>query len=101
MSTASRWHNGQIVSENKRPPFPAASLEEKSEKNWLDHHDLRPDLDAPVEIDHVLVAHPNASRRHGAADCPRLVRSVNTIERVAEIHCARAQRIVRAARHEM
>src|SRR4051794_26471280 len=65
----------------------------------LNHHHLRADLHAPIKVDHVLVAHADAPRGDGRADGPGLVRSVDAIERRAEIHGARAERIFRAAGH--
>src|ERR1700690_2962461 len=79
-STASHWRG----------------LESKSE-----NHDLGADFYAAVEIDHVGIAHADAAGRDVVADGPGLVRAVDAVERRAEIHRARAERIVRAAGHEM
>src|SRR5882672_7338412 len=63
------------------------------------HHDLGADLDAAVEVDDVLIAHADAARGHLRADGPGLVRAVDAVERRAEIHRARAERIFRTAGH--
>src|SRR4029077_19043063 len=46
------------------------------------HHHHRPQFDAIVEIDHVLVGHPDAARRDRMADPLRLVRAMNAVKRV-------------------
>ena len=63
------------------------------------HDHLGADADAAVEVDHVLVGHAEAARRYGLADGLGLVRAVDAVERGAEIHRARAERIVDAALH--
>src|SRR4051812_4067189 len=65
----------------------------------LHHHDLGAEVDAAVQVDDVLVAHADAARGDVGADGPGLVGAVNTVERRAEIHRARAERIFRAAFH--
>src|SRR6478735_8484186 len=67
----------------------------------LQHHDLRADLYAIVEVDDIGVAHADAAGRHVLTDRPGLVRAVDTVQRRAEIHRARPQGIVRTAGHEM
>ncbi|GCC47894.1 hypothetical protein chiPu_0031847, partial [Chiloscyllium punctatum] len=65
---------------------------QRSTSRWvtrLHHDDLGADIDATVEIDHVLVAHPDAAGRDVGADRPGLVGAVDAIERRAEIHRAR------------
>ena len=64
------------------------------------HDDLRADLHAAVEVDHVVVEQAEAARRHRLSDRLRLVRAVDAVERGAEIHRARTERIFRAALHE-
>src|SRR6266446_6798605 len=64
-----------------------------------DHDDLCADIDAAVQIDHVLIAHPDAAGRDVGADCPRFVGAVNAIERRSQIHRACAERVLRAAFH--
>src|SRR5258708_3384165 len=64
-----------------------------------EHDDLGADVDAAVQVDHVLIAHPDAARRYVGADGPWLVRAVNAVQRGAEIHGAGAERILRAAFH--
>src|SRR6201988_5279375 len=64
-----------------------------------DHDDLGADIDPTVEVDHVFVAHPDATGRDRGADGPWLVGAVNAIERRAEIHRARAEWIFRPAFH--
>src|SRR3954452_20759510 len=66
----------------------------------LDHHHLGADLDLFVEVDDVLVAHADAAGRHRLSYRPRLVRTVDAIERGTKVHRARTQRILRAAGHE-
>src|SRR5712692_6870852 len=63
------------------------------------HYDLGADLDASVEIDHVVIRHAETSRRRRGADRLRLVRAVDAVERGAEIHGARAERIFVSAFH--
>src|ERR1700722_6853896 len=64
------------------------------------HDDFGADVDATVEVHDVLVDEADATRRHVVADGFRRVRAVDAIDRVAEIHGARAQRIARATGHE-
>ena len=64
------------------------------------HHHLGADLDAVVKIDHVVIEHADAARRHAAADGRRHVGAVNAISRIAEIERARAERIAFAAGDE-
>ena len=60
---------------------------------------LAADLDPAVEVDDVFVAHADAAGRHLRADGPGLVRAVDAVERRAEIHGARAERIFGPADH--
>src|SRR5882672_6036008 len=69
------------------------------QKTASDHNHLGPDLNAAVKVDDVVVAHADTARGHLRADGPGLVRAVDTVERRAEIHRARAKRIVGAADH--
>ncbi|MEA2818447.1 MAG: hypothetical protein QOJ86_451, partial [Bradyrhizobium sp.] len=64
-----------------------------------EHDDLGADIDAAVQVDHVLIAHPDTARRDVGADGPWLVGAVDAIERGAEIHGASAERVLRAAFH--
>src|SRR4051812_32545934 len=57
------------------------------------------DIDAAVEVDDVLIAHADAARGYVGADRPGLVGAVDAIERGAEIHRARPERILRTAFH--
>src|SRR5258705_13142924 len=57
------------------------------------------DGDAVVEIGDVFVGHAETAGRYRLADRVRLVGAVNAIKRRAEIHGARAKRVVDAARH--
>src|SRR5258705_13969799 len=88
------------------PTWPAmsmAAIRRKSDavpRRRSDHDHAGADPDPFVEIDHVLVAHADAARRHRRADRPGLVRSVNAVERGAELHSERAERVFRAARDE-
>ena len=63
------------------------------------HDDAGADLHAAVEILDVLVEHADAAGRNIMADGRGLVGAVDAVERVAEIHGARAERIARPARH--
>ena len=47
-----------------------------------EHNDNRADLDAIVEVDHVLVGHADAARGDCSADILGLVRAVDTVLRV-------------------
>src|SRR5215471_8784777 len=67
------------------------------------HHDLRAERHALVEVHHVLIDHPNTTGRDALPDRPWLGGAVNTVERVLitlpQIHGAGAERIARAAGH--
>src|SRR5215216_6041270 len=67
------------------------------------HHDLGADLDALVEIDHVLIDHADAAGGDAPADGPRLDGAVDAEQGVLvalpQVHGARSQRIARSARH--
>src|SRR4029453_15509467 len=52
---------------------------------------------AVIEIGDVLVPHPEKAGLFRLADRIRIVRAVNPVERTAEVHRARAERIVRIA----
>src|ERR1700674_2688548 len=60
----------------------------------LDDDDLGADRHALVKVDQLLVAHADAARRHSLPDRPGFVRAMDAVERGAEIHGARAQRII-------
>ena len=68
---------------------------------WVEHDHNGAHLDPVVEVDHVLIGHADAARRNRLADIFRLVRAMDTEQRVAaalmQIQRARAERIVRAA----
>ena len=64
------------------------------------HDHTGADLHTAVEILDVLVDQTNASRRYERADGRGLIGAVNTIQRLAEIERACAERIARSARHE-
>ena len=51
---------------------------------------------AAATLDDVGVAHPDAAGRHVGADGPGLVGAVDAIERRAEIHRTRAERVAEA-----
>src|SRR5262249_26406718 len=55
-------------------------------------HDFGADVHAAVEIGHVIIEHADAAARHLMADGGRRVGPVDTIDGVAEIHGARAER---------
>src|SRR4051812_17454188 len=65
----------------------------------LSHDHRSPDRDPFVEILNVVVGHAEAAGRLRLADRIRVVRAMDSIERAAEIHGARAERFVFAARH--
>src|SRR5690606_22344638 len=65
----------------------------------LHDDDLRPDIDASVEVDHVFVAHADATGRYRAADRPWGIGAVDAVERRPEIEGARAERVCRTAFH--
>src|ERR1700682_155421 len=69
------------------------------EKPSVLHHHRGADADPAIEIGHIVVGHAKAARGHRLADGLGLVRAMDAIERRAEIHGARAQRIVDAALH--
>src|SRR6516165_3023276 len=60
----------------------------------------RADGDTAVKILDVLVGETNATRGHETPDGRRLISAVDPILGVAEIHCARAERIGFTTRHE-
>src|SRR5262245_33387681 len=53
-----------------------------------------------IQIDDGVVHQAEATRRHGIADCLRLVGAVDAVDGVAEVERARAQRVAGAAGHE-
>src|SRR6186713_508602 len=57
------------------------------------------DPDTTVEVGDVVVGHAEAARGDRLADRLRLVGAVDTVERRAEIHRARAERVLDAALH--
>src|SRR5579862_7607076 len=61
--------------------------------------DQRADLHAVVEVDDVVIGEPDAARRYGLPDRPRLRRSVDAVKRVTDIDGARTERIVGATGH--
>src|SRR5262249_54929928 len=62
--------------------------------------DLGADLDAVVQVDHVVIDHADASGGRAAADGRGRVGAVDAVEAAAEIHGARAERIGDATGHE-
>src|SRR5271166_6783927 len=72
----------------------------ESESHSLPDDDLGADRHPIVKVDHVVVDEPKAARRDGVADRLRLVRAVDAVHGLTEVHRARAHRIARAARHE-
>ncbi len=63
----------------------------------LFHHHGRADRHPLVEIRHVHVAHAETAGRFRLTDRVRIGRAVDPVERAAEIHRVRAERIVRIA----
>src|SRR5207237_2416746 len=64
-----------------------------------DDDDPCAEIDAAVQIDHVLIAHPNAAGGDVGPDRPGFVGTVDTIERRSQIHRAGAERVLRATLH--
>ena len=64
------------------------------------HYDARADTDTGVEVYDVPIGQPYAARGHERADGRWLIGAVNAIHGLAEIKCARAERIARTTRHE-
>ena len=61
---------------------------------------FRPYSHAPVKIFDILIGQTNAAGGHETADGRWLVGAVDPIFRVAEIHCARTERIGFTTGHE-
>src|SRR5437762_5726136 len=57
-------------------------------------------LDPAVEILDVGIEHADTARRDELADRRRLIGAVDAVDRLAEIECARAERVSVTARHE-
>ena len=70
----------------------------------LQHHHDGAQLHPVIEVDDVLIGHPDAAGGDRCADIFRLVGAVNPEQRVLaariQIHRARAHRIIRSRRHE-
>src|SRR5580700_5759601 len=70
-----------------------------------EHDDLRADMHAIVEVDHVLIDESDAARGDAGADALGLIGAVDAIERIAgalvEIHRSRTERVVEPARHAL
>src|SRR5215204_3572769 len=64
-----------------------------------ENHDPGPRGRAPVEINGVLIDHPNAAGGNAPADCPRLVGAVDAVEGILvalpQVHGASAERVAR------
>jgi hypothetical protein len=74
--------NGVSTSRKQLPSPAIPSPRTQGERGRkLDHHDPRADIDAAVEVDHVLIAHPDAARRDVGADGPGFVGAVDAIQR--------------------
>src|SRR5437016_190516 len=63
-------------------------------------HDARADLNALVEVRDVFVGQTDAARGHERTDGRGLIGTVNSIQGLAEVKRARAERIAVAAGHE-
>src|SRR5258705_397469 len=63
----------------KRPPRSGGRFIRVPQNSDYDHPGA--DIDAAVEIDHVLVAHADAAGRDVGADGPGLVGAVNAVKR--------------------
>ena len=53
-----------------------------------------------IEISHVVIDQAEAAGRHGLPDRFRRVGAVDAVHSVAEIHCARSERVAGATGHE-
>ena len=102
---AEKW--AAYEAELQAPKGSTATGRARPDGNWalgrplaLLDDDARADLDAVVKIDDVVIGHPDASRRDRLTDRIRLVRAMDAVERAAEIHGARAERILGAAVEE-
>src|SRR5262249_62216947 len=87
---------GREVIEEKSPPRQSLFATRYS---LLLHDHRRAHPHALVEVDDIVIGEPEAARRHRLPDRLGLVRAVDAVERGAEIERARAERIVRTARH--
>src|SRR5208337_2082417 len=72
----------------------------RSESDGLFDDDFGPDRHAIIEIADVRIDQAETAGRDGVADRLRLVGAVDAVDGLAEIHCPRAHRIARSARHE-
>src|SRR3954451_20264568 len=63
------------------------------------HDDPRSDARTAVEVDPIVVGHPDAAGRDRLADRLRLVRAMDAVKRAGQIHGAGAEWVVDAARH--
>src|SRR5262245_11389799 len=73
-----RRHKGDTLTELLRGRWPMRYESRPS----VPDHDNRARLHPTVEIDHILIGQPNATRRNRMSDPPGLVRAVDAIERV-------------------
>src|ERR1700730_7341761 len=80
---------------NEQVPTPAGG------RMSFKHYYGRADFDPIIEVDDIVVAQSNAPRSSGGADGVRLVRAMDAIHGIAQVHCACAERIGRAAAHMM
>jgi len=80
---------------NEQVPTPAVG------RMSFNHYYGRADFDPIIEVDDIVVGQSNASRSRGGADGVRLVRAMDAIHGIAQVHCACAKRIGRAAAHMM
>jgi hypothetical protein len=80
---------------NEQVPTPAGG------RMSFKHYYGRADFDPIIEVDDIVVAQSNAPRSSGGTDGVRLVRAMDAIHGIAQVHCACAERIGRAAAHMM
>src|ERR1700733_15373315 len=64
------------------------------------HNDLRAEVNPAIEVNDVLIEHPDAATRRAATDRRRLVGSVDGIDGAAAILRSSTQGIAATARHE-
>src|SRR5215213_9818506 len=93
------WCSGCTTRRKKSWTAPSGRSALSGPRRLLLHDHLGSDLHAIVQIDDVLVGQPKAARRYRLPDRLRFVRAVDAVKRGAEIHRARAERVVGSAYH--
>src|SRR3984893_10732821 len=80
---------------NEQVPTPAVG------RMSFKHYYGRADFDPIIEVDDILVGQSHAARGRGCPDSVRLVRAMDAIHGIAQVHCACAKRIGRTTAHMM